>query len=79
MEVEPQLFGIPAANQIFSLYIRGAGFEGVIYPSQQGGNACMAIYPENLDGTRIERWPVVLRRKPTHLVMEKDFPSLQVD
>jgi hypothetical protein len=51
---EPQLFGIPAANQIFSRYILGAGFEGVIYPSQQGGNACLAIYPENVAGTHIE-------------------------
>jgi hypothetical protein len=71
---EPQLFGIPAANQIFSRYIRGAGFEGVIYPSQQGGNACMAVYRENLAGTRIE---VTGGTPPeaTHLVMDKDSPS----
>ena len=51
---EPQLFGIPAANQIFSRYALGAGFEGIIYPSQQGGNACLAIYPQNVAGTHIE-------------------------
>jgi hypothetical protein len=45
---EPQLFGIPAANQIFGRFIRDAGFEGVLYPSQQGGTLCLAVYPENV-------------------------------
>jgi hypothetical protein len=69
---EPQLFGIPASNQIFSRYVRDAGFEGVIYPSQQGGDTCLAIYPDNLAGTRIE---VVGGAPPqaTHLVMDKDY------
>lgn len=68
---EPQLFGIPASNQIFSRYVRDSGFEGVVYPSQQGGNACLAIYPDNLSGTTIEvtgGTPV----QATHLLMNKD-------
>lgn len=70
---EPQLFGIPAPNQIFSRYARGAGFEGVLYPSQQGGTLCLAVYPENLrnGSTRIE---VVGGAPPAArcLVMDKD-------
>ena len=68
---EPQLFGIPAPNQILSRYVLGAGFEGVIYPSQRGGNTCLAIYPENVAGTRVE----VIGGRPiqaTHFVLDKD-------
>lgn len=68
---EPQLFGIPAPNQIFSRYVHGAGFEGVIYPSQQGGNACIAVYPDNLAGTRIEVTGAT-PEQATHLVLGKD-------
>ena len=45
---EPQMFGIPAANQMFGRFIRDAGFDALIYPSQQGGTTCVAIFPENL-------------------------------
>ena len=45
---EPQLFGIPAANQILGRFIRDAGFEAILYPSQQGGTRCMAIFPQNV-------------------------------
>lgn len=68
---EPQLLGIPAPNQIFSRYVHAAGFEAVLYPSQQGGNNCLAIYPQNIAGTRIE----VVGGTPahtTHLLMDKD-------
>lgn len=53
---EPQLFGIPAANQILGRFIRDAGFEAVLYPSQQGGTLCLAVYVENIQAshTRIE-------------------------
>jgi hypothetical protein len=66
---EPQLFGIPAANQILSRYVLGAGFEGVIYTSQQGGNTCLALYPENVAGTHVE---VIGAAPPhaTHLVLK---------
>jgi len=53
---EPQLFGIPAANQIFGRFLRDAGFEAVLYPSQQGGTRCLAVFPENFtsSASRIE-------------------------
>lgn len=44
---EPNMCGIPAASQIFGRFVRDAGFEAVLYPSQQGGDECLAIYPEN--------------------------------
>lgn len=53
---EPQMFGIPAASQIFGRFIRDAGFEAVLYPSQQGGETCLAVFPENFraSASRIE-------------------------
>jgi hypothetical protein len=53
---EPQLFGIPAANQILGRFIRDAGFDAVLYPSQQGGTLCLAAFPQNIraSGSRIE-------------------------
>jgi hypothetical protein len=44
---EPQAFGIPAASQIFGRFVRDAGFEAILYPSQQGGSSCLAVFPEN--------------------------------
>jgi hypothetical protein len=69
---EPQLFGIPASSQILGRFIRDAGFDGTLYPSQQGGTLCLAVFPENIRtaGTRIE----VLGGAPdeaTCLVMDK--------
>ena len=43
----PQLYAAPAACQIFGQFLRDAGFEAVIYPSQQGGSLCAAVFPEN--------------------------------
>ncbi|HEU4604510.1 MAG TPA: RES family NAD+ phosphorylase [Steroidobacteraceae bacterium] len=53
---EPQLFGIPAASQIFGRFLRDAGFDAVLYPSQQGGTRCLAVFPENFSNSssRIE-------------------------
>ena len=70
---EPQMFGIPAPNQIFGRFIRDAGFEAMLYPSQQGGTLCAAVYPENFRGSasRIE----VVGGTPTgasHFVLDKD-------
>ena len=45
--LEPQMFAIPATSQIFGRFVRDAGFEGVLYPSQQGGATCLAVFPEN--------------------------------
>ncbi len=43
----PDMFAAPAACQIFGQFLRDAGFEAVIYPSQQGGSLCVAVFPEN--------------------------------
>jgi RES domain len=53
---EPQTFGIPAASQIFGRFVRDAGFEAIIYNSQQGGKNCLAVFPENfrMSNARIE-------------------------
>lgn len=48
---EPQMFGIPAPNQIFGRFVRDSGFEGILYPSQQDGHSCLAVYPENFRAT----------------------------
>jgi hypothetical protein len=44
---EPQLFGIPAASQMFGRFVRDAGFEAILYQSQRGGRLCLAVFPEN--------------------------------
>jgi hypothetical protein len=74
---EPQLFGIPAANQILGRFIRDAGFDGVLYPSQQGGTLCLAVFPQNIrnGGSRVE----VIGAAPEgarHLVLDKDSGNL---
>jgi RES domain len=71
--LEPQAHGIPAACQIFGRFVRDAGFEGILFPSQQGGCSCLAIYPGNFrasDG-HIE----VIGAVPdgaTHTLLDKD-------
>jgi RES domain len=54
--LEPQMFGIPATSQIFGRFIRDAGFEAILYPSQQGGETCLAVFPGNFraSASRIE-------------------------
>jgi RES domain-containing protein len=47
---EPLMVDVPALSQIFGRYIEAAGFEGLLYPSQQGGTLCLAIYPRNFRG-----------------------------
>jgi len=49
--LEPQAYGIPAACQIFGRFVRDAGFEAILYPSQQGHGLCLAVYPENFSGS----------------------------
>lgn len=44
---DPQSVGVPAPSQIFARYIEAAGYEAVLYPSQQGGTLCLALYPRN--------------------------------
>ncbi len=74
---EPQLFGIPAANQIFGRLVRDAGFDGILYPSQQGGTQCLAVFPQNI-GTGSSRIEVVGGEPPgaSHLVMDKNNPCI---
>jgi len=54
--LDPQAFGIPASSQIFGRFVRDAGFEAILYPSQRGGQDCLAIFPQNLhsSSTRVE-------------------------
>jgi RES domain len=49
--LQPQAYGIPAACQIFGQFVRDAGFEALLYPSQQGDGLCLAVYPENFSGS----------------------------
>lgn len=53
---ECQTCSIPSPGQILGRFIRDAGFEGVLYPSQQGGRLCLALFPENFkaSNSRIE-------------------------
>lgn len=74
---EPQAFGIPAASQIFGRFVRDAGFEAVLYPSQQGGKTCLAVFPENLRAStsRVE----VVGGSPSGAsctVLDKDHPCI---
>jgi hypothetical protein len=73
---EPQVFGIPAASQIFGRFVQDAGFEAILYPSQQGGNGCLAVFPQNFRGSdsRIE---VVGEVPPgaACTVLDKDNPD----
>jgi hypothetical protein len=73
---EPQVFGIPAASQIFGRFVQDAGFEAILYPSRQGGNGCLAVFPLNFRGSdsRIE---VVGEVPPgaSCTVLDKDNPD----
>jgi len=53
---EPNALGIPAASQIFGRFAQDSGFEAVLYPSQQGGEECLAVYSQNFanSNSRIE-------------------------
>jgi hypothetical protein len=59
---EPQMFAIPAASQIFGRFVRDAGFEAVLYPSQQGGALCLAVFPQNFRAS--EAWIEVVGAMP---------------
>jgi hypothetical protein len=70
---EPQTSGIPAASQIFGRFVRDAGFDAVLYRSQQGGTTCVAVFPENFRAStsRIEVVGAV-PSKASCTVMDKD-------
>jgi hypothetical protein len=70
---EPQAHGIPAACQIFGRFVRDAGFEAILYPSQQGGGSCLAVYPGNFRAS--EGHIAVIGALPegaTHTMLDKD-------
>ena len=54
--LEPQAHGIPASCQIFGRFVRDAGFEAILFPSQLGHGTCLAVYPDNFraSASRIE-------------------------
>lgn len=71
--LEPQAYGIPAACQIFGRFVHDAGFEAILYPSQQSGGNCLAVYPGNFRASagHIE----VVGAVPdgaTHTILDKD-------
>jgi hypothetical protein len=47
---------VPVDRWVRVTDIRDAGFEAVLYPSQQGGETCLAVFPENFraSASRIE-------------------------
>ena len=47
----PSQLQMPATPQVLGRLIMDAGFDGVIYPSTKGQGRCVAIYPENFDGS----------------------------
>ena len=48
---EPMQVDIPAAPQIFGQLVWTAGIEGILFPSSKTGEACLAIFPENLSAS----------------------------
>ncbi|MEX0707794.1 MAG: RES family NAD+ phosphorylase [Woeseia sp.] len=43
----PSQYEIPANPQVFGRLAVDAGFDGIIYPSTKGPNACIALFPTN--------------------------------
>jgi RES domain-containing protein len=46
----PMHVDLPANSQIFGQLVRGAGIEGILYPSKHTNRDCLGIFPENLKG-----------------------------
>lgn len=71
---EPSSFGIPAPNQIFGYFAKEAGFEALLYPSQQGVRLCLAVFNENFAGTSTTSLIRVRGAPPagaTHIVLDR--------
>ncbi len=49
--VAPSNYDVPANSQIFGSLVREAGIQGILYPSKFTSKNCLAIFPENLQGT----------------------------
>lgn len=71
--LEPQAYGIPAACQIFGRFVHDAGLEAILFPSQLGPGACLAVFPDNFPGStgRIEVVGAV-PEGATHTILDKD-------
>lgn len=71
--LEPQAYGIPAACQIFGKFVYDAGFEGILYPSQQGSGSCLAVYPRNFrDSDAYIKVTGSVPSDATYVVVDKD-------
>jgi hypothetical protein len=46
----PTFLDIPHNSQIFGLFAKLAGVEGLVYPSKFTGRKCLAVFPENING-----------------------------
>jgi hypothetical protein len=72
---EPSSHGIPAPNQIFGYLAKEAGFEALLYPSQQGGRLCLAVFNENF-ATATTNSVIRVRGRPpagaTHIVLDRN-------
>lgn len=71
---EPSSFGIPAPNQIFGYLAKEAGFEALLYPSQQGGRLCLAVFNENFASASTSSLIRVRGRPPfgaTHIILDR--------
>ncbi len=71
--LEPQAYGIPSACQIFGRFVRDAGIEAILFPSQLGPGSCLAVFSENFIAStgRIE----VVGAVPdgaTHTILDKN-------
>ena len=47
----PIQHGLPSNSQVFSRFVKQAGFEGIIYPSTKGEGECIALFPDQLEGS----------------------------
>ena len=47
----PVQYQIPANSQVFARLIKDAGYEGIVYPSTKWKGKCIAIFPENFEGS----------------------------
>jgi hypothetical protein len=49
--VSPMTVDVPAPSQIFGQLVFSSGIEGILYPSKFNDKLCLAIFPQNFEGT----------------------------
>lgn len=47
----PRQFGLPAQSQTIAELVHAAGYEGILYKSSKGPERCVAVFPNQLQGT----------------------------